>query len=235
MKHIQKGQEPESFKDWKDLENDDWKPNWDNLSKPQKTDVHDTLLREQGYICCYCGMRINRSSSHIEHLKPRKTYPNLALDYTNLIASCPGEGDERENEKLPLPPPLSEHCGHKKGFWYDPDLMVSPLIENCADYFKYTGFGEILPNDDPTMHPAAKETIERLGLDNLKLEASRRKQIRKILPLIDGLTVEEIQKLAQSYEQLDAEGKYVPFCAAILYILNEYFLPENRNIKENPK
>lgn len=221
MKYIKKGEEPESFTDWKQLENEDWKPTWRILSKPQKTDVHEALLREQGYICCYCGMRIKKESSHIEHLKPRKSYPDLALDYTNLIASCPGEGEEKETESLLL---LSEHCGHKKLDWYDPDLMVSPLELDCADYFSYTAFGEIRATKDPVMRPAAQETIQRLGLNNSTLETSRRKQIQILLPLLEGLTKAEVQQLAHGYEQMDAEGKYVRFCGAIIaYLLKEHF------------
>ncbi len=37
--------------------------------------------REQGYICAYCGMELAREKSHIENLKLREKYPNLALDY----------------------------------------------------------------------------------------------------------------------------------------------------------
>ncbi|WP_292775105.1 retron system putative HNH endonuclease [Nostoc sp. NMS9] len=88
MKYIKKSEEPESFTVWKNLANEDWQPSWENFSKPQKTDVHDSLLQEQGFICCYCGRRITKDISHIEHLKPRKTHYNLALEYTNLLASC---------------------------------------------------------------------------------------------------------------------------------------------------
>ncbi|XZF61302.1 MAG: retron system putative HNH endonuclease [Gloeotrichia echinulata DVL01] len=88
MKYIQKSEEPESFTAWKKLANDDWNPSWEDLRKPQKTYVHNSLLQEQGFICCYCGRHINHENSHIEHLQPRTTYPQLALDYTNLLASC---------------------------------------------------------------------------------------------------------------------------------------------------
>lgn len=118
MKHIIKGQEPENFTKWKALENDDWKPSWDeNFQTPEKPVVHDALLNEQGYICCYCGMRITRITSHIEHLKPRSNYPNLALEYTNLIASCQGESEE--------PPTVPVHCGHLYR-----DLTKSSQYEN---------------------------------------------------------------------------------------------------------
>ncbi|WP_375514570.1 retron system putative HNH endonuclease [uncultured Nostoc sp.] len=216
MKHIKKGQEPEKFTNWKALENDDWKPSWDdNFQTPEKPVVHDALLKEQGYICCYCGMRITRTTSHIEHLKPRSTYPNLALEYTNLIASCQGESEE--------PPTVPVHCGHKKKYWYDENLMVSPLEINCADFFKYPASGEIQPTDNPGKKVVAETTIKKLALDIDKLQNMRRVAIDAALLATEGLTEIEIKLLAEGYEKLDVDGQYTPFCAAIGYLLNNYF------------
>ncbi|MEH1907927.1 retron system putative HNH endonuclease [Nostoc sp.] len=216
MKHIKKSQEPEKFTKWKALENDDWKPSWDdNFQTPEKPVVHDALLKEQGYICCYCGMRITRKTSHIEHLKPRSTYPNLALEYTNLIASCQGESEE--------PPTVPVHCGHKKKYWYDENLMISPLEINCADFFKYPASGEIQPTDNPGKKAVAETTIKKLALDIDKLQNMRRVAIDAALLAIEGLTEIEIQLLAEGYQQLDANGQYTPFCAAITYLLKNYF------------
>ena len=112
-----------------------------------------------------------------------------------------------------------EYCGQRKGNWYDSQLTVSPLISDCEDYFRYTGFGEILPASDPNRKLASQETIQRLGLNHSKLETARRRVVEEILPIIDDLSMEEITKLIQSYEQLDGEGKYVRFCAVVLHFL----------------
>jgi uncharacterized protein (TIGR02646 family) len=213
VRYINKSKEPENFKAWKKLANDDWKPCWKGFSKPEKIDVHNALLQEQGFICCYCGMRINREASHIEHLLPRAIYPELALDYNNLLASCQGESEE--SPKLPV------HCGHKKGKWH---LMVSPLQANCSDFFKYNGAGEILAKEDLDKQSAAETTIDKLGLNIPKLTAMRREAIDAILLDIEELTEAEIQQLAVGYAQPDANGQYTPFCFAIAYILNQYFI-----------
>ncbi|MFE1743698.1 retron system putative HNH endonuclease [Coleofasciculus sp. H7-2] len=196
MRYIQKGEEPTGFSEWKEQRNEDWIPAWDNLSTPQKPMVHDALLREQGYICCYCGRRITRDTSHVEHLKPRKTYPNLALEYTNLLASCQRERERKE--------PL--HCGSKKDDWYDEHLIVSPLDANCAEFFRYTDDGQIIATEAPEKKSAAQTTIDQLGLDIPKLNAMRRAAIEVILEDIDSLTDEEKQKLLQGFEQPDANG-----------------------------
>ncbi|MEH2071940.1 MAG: retron system putative HNH endonuclease [Nostoc sp.] len=216
MKYIKKNQEPEKFTAWKALENDDWKPSWDdNFQAPEKPIVHDALVKEQGYICCYCGMRITRDTSHIEHLKPRSAYPSLSLEYKNLIASCQGESEE--------PPPVPVHCGHKKKYWYDENLMVSPLKITCADFFQYPASGEIQPTDELAKKAAAQTTIEKLALNIGKLQNMRKLAIDAALLAIDGLTEAEIQLLAQGYEKPDKNGQYTPFCAAISYLFNNYF------------
>lgn len=218
MKYIRKGEEPEEFTNWKNLENDDWQPNWDNnFQAPQKSIVHQALLGEQGFICCYCGMRITRETSHIEHLKPRSIYPNLALDYTNLMASCQGESE--------VPPPHPVHCGHKKFDWYDEQLMVSPLKANCEDFFRYLGSGDMLSIEDSDKQAAAETTIEKLGLNISKLTRMRREAIDGILQATEGLTNEEIQQLVDGLAQRDVNGQCTPFWGAIAYTIKYYFFP----------
>jgi uncharacterized protein (TIGR02646 family) len=227
MRYIRKGNEPEAFTQWKEQENEDWKPTWDDLRGHPKLAVHEALLQEQGFICCYCGQRIKRTSSHIEHFKPRSSSPLLKLDYANFLASCPGYAveeisEEKEPQILTSVQPPQEHCGQHRGNWYSPQFMVSPLIENCADFFRYTGSGEIRPTDVPEMKDAAEATIQRLRLNHPRLDASRQEAIAGILDGIENLSEPEIESLIQAYDQPNANGEYNRFCAAVLYILRTY-------------
>ncbi|MBE9028192.1 TIGR02646 family protein [filamentous cyanobacterium LEGE 11480] len=220
MRFIQKDSEPASFTTWKQQANENWQPTWENFQKPEKTEVLAALLQEQGYICCYCGQRISAPSSHIEHLKPRKHFPAEKLAYSNFLASCPGY-PETENLE---PKPLQEFCGHQKSDWYNADLLVTPLDPDCAAYFRYTALGEILPTIAPTREPAAKTTIERLGLDHSKLDRGRREAIEGLglTNLLPNLTNREIQQFIDGLNQPDASGQLPPFCAALIYQLQSY-------------
>jgi uncharacterized protein (TIGR02646 family) len=229
MKYIPKGQEPAKFSQWKAQANENWQPTWDTLRGSEKSEVHQSLLQEQGYICCYCGMRIDLNTSHIEHFKPRKHFPELALDYSNFLSSCPGEGQDNAggllqnpDSKQPETPILGEHCGHQKASWYDPALTVSPQGPNCADYFRYTGLGEILPVADPLLKAAAQETIKQLRLDHPRLEASRRSALQGIVDALDTLSNDDLQKLAEDYKKPNDKGEYVRFCGAVSYLLRHY-------------
>ncbi len=223
MKHIKKSpQEPQDFSDWKQQANPDWIPTWGNLSGKPKKALHSTLLAEQGYICGYCGRRINADSSHIEHFKPRSHFPDLTLDYQNLIASCPGYPAEKDVPKGSKTHPAQEHCGQKKGDWYDNQLTVSPLIDDCAEFFRFTGDGQILPSRDSQKTNAAEETIARLRLDHETLNRSRSKAIEAEIFGLETLTPDDIDELINAYNQPDKKGQYIPFCSTILYLLKSY-------------
>jgi len=65
MKYIQ-GKEPQIFSDWKDKQKSiGVNYDYDSLYNPEKRAVHNSLLSEQGYICCYCCRSVEQSNSHI--------------------------------------------------------------------------------------------------------------------------------------------------------------------------
>jgi uncharacterized protein (TIGR02646 family) len=195
---------------WRDGGNPDWRPAYSDLSGPPKADLHEALLREQGYICCYCGMGIAREDSHIEHLVPQHLNESLALDYNNLLASCL----RRTVKTQPC------HCGVLKGGWYDSALMVSPLSDDCEGRFRFDAYGAIAAHDDTDS--GARETICRLGLNIDKLIAFRRKAIEGYLDILDSISSADLQKLVASLERKDTKetnGAFVPFCFAIAQVL----------------
>jgi len=207
MKYIQKGKEPQNFSDWKATQkslgvNYDYK----SLYNPEKGSVHISLLSEQGYICCYCCNKVEQSKSHIEHLAPQsKTNSELSVDYTNMLASCGRD------------PKWPEYCGHKK---QDLAIGVSPLQANCEEFFNYSSTGEILPTANNLAHQKdAQTTIEVLGLNHYDLMEGR----KQAFEALEGITQEEAELLAQVCQQMNAQGRYQPFCNAVLYFLKNYF------------
>jgi uncharacterized protein (TIGR02646 family) len=213
MKYITKNDEPQSFKDWKD--NDKMykrgKPNWDrfNHSKYQdiKTELLESLKKEQGYICCYCEVKLQENDYHPEHLKPKSKgrYPELQLEYENLLCSCQLETESGE----------PRHCGNSKGSWYDKNLLVSPLNTDCELKFKYNYDGTIDHTDK-----ASELTIIHLQLSIDKLNDLRNNAIEPFL--IDPITFEEISKedakiFADAYLNKN-NGQYNEFYTTIKYL-----------------
>jgi uncharacterized protein (TIGR02646 family) len=217
MKHIEKGNEPIEFTHWKervnDPENVGWRPSWDKFQNPEKSVVHHSLMNEQGYICCYCMQRIDRASSHFEHIKPRElsTQQNNEkekLDYTNILASCGRDDGKPEN--------MQEHCGQlrgRKGNWYNPALFVSPLNPECENRFRFYDDGKIRPAIDDD--EGAKRTIENLGLSHTLLEKNRRVVIEEAIRDLQILSDDEIAQRYYEYTNRGAEGKFKEYCVAV--------------------
>lgn len=97
MKQIVKHQPPKSFVEFCA------KPFavYDGSGFP-KEELKQSLLLEQGHICCYCMKRIPEHSSpymKIEHFKCQSKPENfhLILDYKNLFGACTGNENKPKN------------------------------------------------------------------------------------------------------------------------------------------
>lgn len=246
MKYIQKNPEPKNLSVWKTKKAEEFgetsrdsetaKRIWRQFRRnvKLKREIYDSLLQEQGFICCYCQRRIHRENSettpdplsapsHIEHFQPKSIEPDRILDYSNLLVSCDGkqsnleEETEIENKSM--------HCGHKKDEWYDEKLIISPLDRNCENYFYYTEDGQILAVEESDRKVAAETTINRLRLDIDKLREIRKKAIEDILDNVldpDRLNPEQIKALVRGFSQTNEKGEYSEFFGAIVYILKQY-------------
>ena len=135
MKYIIKQQEPQAFSEWKAMASEDWQPTYGELSGNVKQSVKQTLMSEQGYICCYCDRRLIDGDSHIEHFRPQNDPQVDPLDYANLLCSCQNKIEKGE----------PRHCGNLKNGWFDEQLLISPLSADCAERFAYSGDGKIRP------------------------------------------------------------------------------------------
>ena len=75
-------------------------PNTDEFLKSYEwRSMRMKVLRRDGAVCACCGAtRSDGVRMHVDHIKPRKLFPQLALDENNLQVLC-------------------EECNHGKGNW----------------------------------------------------------------------------------------------------------------------
>jgi uncharacterized protein (TIGR02646 family) len=208
MKYIQKGSEPEEFATWKSIQrNVGVNCNYKSLQNPEKNLVHESLLSEQGSICCYCCDRISKNRSHIEHLNAQsENDDDSSIDYNNMLASC------GSSERWP------KHCGNKKG---KNQIEITPLQVDCENFFAYSVSGKIVAASELSQldEKKAKDTIDILGLNHTDLEQSR----KRAWEALQGITDEEAHKIAQACKQKNSQGQYRPFANAVLYYLQQLF------------
>ena len=106
MRAIQKGTEPTSLARHRSSSSGDYVADYDNYQ--HKDELRQSLVTEQGKICCYCMQRIEPTENgmKIEHWHSQRHYPTERLDYANLLGAClGGEGQ----------PPNQQHCDTRKG------------------------------------------------------------------------------------------------------------------------
>jgi uncharacterized protein (TIGR02646 family) len=117
MRYITKADEPIEFIHWKKQENENlekwyedenkkveeiWGHLKSNTAVPlnrrtegviyySKAELRNTLIDEQGGICCYCGQRIKKdSTTKLEHLNAKSDDKRTTFQYDNIYASCEG-------------------------------------------------------------------------------------------------------------------------------------------------
>jgi uncharacterized protein (TIGR02646 family) len=138
-----KAKEPDWFTAWKKGSSEDWRPCFDALGSSDKIRLKESLIKEQGYLCCYCGQKINLDDSHIEHFRSQSDFNELSIEYDNLFISCIKD------------PPVNnlKYCGHAKKNVFNEELYLSPFDIDCESKFDYDLIGivdsqDILPSEN---------------------------------------------------------------------------------------
>ena len=103
MRYILKNPEPKVFETWKDTHAETLQEKyvgekgdkiWDWFGKSyqvERDSLRESLLYEQGYICCYCGRSIDNSFPNaMEHFRAKgcEHHKKKIFDYQNLMISC---------------------------------------------------------------------------------------------------------------------------------------------------
>ena len=220
MKKITKTKEPNSLTKYrseiphKDLKNkniyEDFKEKTKKQCRENKAEnLRKQLLKEQGYICCYCMSRISCDNNKIEHFKPQTKYRKSQIDYQNLFIACNGGEGLKFKEQF---------CDTKKG---ENELKYIDLLSNIEKEINYSKsareitissnnrnidkeFDTILNLNVSVLGKNRKEVYDRV-MNNLKLQ---------------GYTIPNIQKVL-NYYQKKHNNKFEPYCEMIVYFLTK--------------
>ena len=213
MKYSNKGAAPKIFIDWVKGEQKtrEHLPPYSDLQNPEKEEVRQSLMKEQGCLCVYCGRSLasDFSDSHIDHFWPQsifngKTHEDRRVCYSNLFMSC------GRDSGLPIT------CGRAKGNWFNRSDYITPSDPCCEGRFRYTGAGKIEPQN--LCDTAAMNMIKMLNLNNLALKYARKQIIQYIArtffsddPDTTPATTDEIQDEIDALNAANADGRLTGF------------------------
>lgn len=197
-----------------------------------KSEIRDTLLAEQHYLCAYCMKRIRNNEDGtkiihmtIEHWFPLSQDKERALDYKNFLGVCKGGADVAGPRSRIL------CCDASKGD--ATNITVNPLDKAMMQHIAYTKDGTIycLLTADPKIAEAINDDLKKVlrlngndtgqdtatGLVKGRRDAYKQAQnIYKDLAARGRLTSVQISKKIRELKQLD---EYPEFAGTILFFL----------------
>lgn len=176
-----------------------------------------TLIREQGYVCCYCGHSVEEDNITIEHVLPKSVHRELVGEYSNLMISCEGGRDiPKDASGTPLYDRtyFPTHCDASKGH---EEIPIKPS-DDCEGRFFYDEFGGI---SYATGDADAQDTISKLRLDSPYLTQERSDEILHTLYDETGtmLTPAELELMYDRMMTKDKDGRYHNFHFVIASVI----------------
>ncbi len=191
---------------------------FDNIPLETKQELRQSLLSEQGYICCYCMKRIPEHTQpymKVEHYKCQDNFGELQLTYTNLFGAC--TGNEGKPKKL-------QTCDTKKGN----DVLTINLLANnpsCETLFKYNSDGEISSaSNDSEIN---RQLNEVLNLNMQSLKDARREIYLEVQERIRVKSKKDKASFVKFLEQEKTrwlertDNKHKPYCSVAVYYLTK--------------
>jgi uncharacterized protein (TIGR02646 family) len=217
MKHIQKSREPRTLQQYRASADPSSSTLFDDF--PDKDGLRRSLLKEQGYICCYCLKRIKgepdklgKPDTRIEHWAPQSLYPSLRLDYKNLLAAC--DGNEGKPKHL-------RHCDVSKG---DQEISLDPTQPSCeTQIFYQTRAGRICASDlllQNDLNHILNLNIQTLKENRLAVLDSILNEMKREAP-IGNWSASFIQRKINKLSQHNRQGYHQEYFAFAVFELKK--------------
>ena len=206
MRQIKKGKEPKALAEYRATAG----ATYNGFQSATRMKVlRESLISEQGGICCYCMQRIypTEDTMKVEHWLSQKRYPAKQLIYRNMLAACMGNEGQPEDE---------QHCDTRKG---NKDLARNPADpeDRIEDFIQYLGDGTI-ESRDPQLNRQLGEDVLNL---NRPLFVSNRLSVldafRRSLPSDKTLTKTELKRMEKDWGAGATGIELRPYCGVIVY------------------
>lgn len=112
---------------------------WDDLDTSDRVRIRGALAHDFERVCAYCERDLDLSTGQatIDHFRPRYRFPNLWLDWHNLVYAC-------------------HRCNQAKlGNWPEPNDQVNAKLASTAQRYKPVS-EYVCPNAEAERRPATE-------------------------------------------------------------------------------
>lgn len=212
MKYIAKQHTPKELLKYKATT-----PNASYDGYPDKESWSDFLLQEQGYVCAYTLMRIEKGKMKKEHIISQCGDPEIDLNHNNVVAVCKGnEGKQYEEQ----------YADTRKGS-RTLDSRISPLNKECERYFRYNRRGEVCIDDIDIKNQCIDYEGNRY---NSLLNLNHTDLIRGRLAALDAIQrklgnsrwrTQDIEDWISISNKKNKDGKFLAYCKFISFRLEK--------------
>ena len=238
MKHIQKGHPPVFSEDCVKKTSDRFSGHppgnhqdyqrlrgatYDDYPCPEEWSK--VLLKEQGYLCAYTMMRIEKTGLGFmkrEHIQPQNNTSKNDLNHKNVVAVCMGnEGTEKKDQYA------DTRKGEKRLHF------ISPLHSDCERLILYRDNGEIYSKNENVLQELVDDYLERpkhysvLNLNHQSLIGARYAAWevvkRDLTNRASGADwrLQDIKDYIEKFKKRDAESNFQAFCCFVIHRLEK--------------
>lgn len=205
MRRIEKGKEPKEWLKYR------MTPGVEYQAIPE---LRKSLLKEQGYVCAYCMRRIPvrdkdekgtpfQEDSRIEHIKCRDRYPELQLDYSNMVICCPGAVT------------MDFHCDRKKE---NTDITFDLFSQAFIETLSYSSKDGSIKSSNADYDNQINEV---LNLNNKRLKANRLSVLREVINVMgkERWKKSQISHALMAWDSMDKDGRFRPYCGIVVWFM----------------
>ena len=190
MRKINKTTEPTELTEWK--KRNPKSNSYKDLGDTEICALHKACSKEQYYLCAYCCDRIILDTVTNDHIIPQSIFPNLSMDYNNIVACCKTCNNNKGATKISLTPLMPE-CETELRFNYDG--RVQGLKDRAKQLISALKWEDLKRNDYKKLQGKRKQAIQHIletegyGLDTMDSE----KETMQIL--LDDLLNTNVEKM----------------------------------------
>ncbi len=176
-------------------------------------ELRSALIKEQGYICAYCMRRIpvddpnEKETSKIEHIHSRTEYPNLQLDFSNMVICCPGNIGN------------NAHCDKSKAHKSISFDIFKPQLEESISYESRNGK---IKSSNPDWDKEINDN-KTLNLNDSLLMINRQQVLSGVQTILENKKWKkaELQTKLNEWMSKDKDGKYKQYCGIVRWYLKK--------------